>query len=87
MKRTGKQRVSVHDVKVIYPARFSDVQYTIDALMGSVPLIVSFKKLDDKNTQRFLDFLSGAIYAIRGGVLQLGERDFLFSPEGSEVVF
>lgn len=86
-KNAAKQKISVKNVYVFYPLNFDDVQYSIDALMDGTPLIVSFTKVDEKNTQRFLDFLSGAIYALQGRVLQLGQRDFLFSPDGVEVVF
>ena len=86
-RKEQQKRINVRDVYVFYPMNFDDVQYSIDALMQGTPLIVSFTKVDEKNTQRFLDFLSGAIYALKGGVRQLGLRDFLFRPDGVEVVF
>ena len=86
-RKEQQKRINVRDVYVFYPMNFDDVQYSIDALMQGTPLIVSFTKVDEKNTQRFLDFLSGAIYALKGSVRQLGQRDFLFRPDGVEVVF
>ena len=86
-RKEQQKRINVRDVYVFYPMNFDDVQYSIDALMQGTPLIVSFTKVDEKNTQRFLDFLRGAIYALKGGVRQLGQRDFLFRPDGVEVVF
>lgn len=86
-KESAENKISVKNVYVFYPLNFDDVQYSIDALMDGTPLIISFSKVDEKNTQRFLDFLSGAIYALKGRVLQLGQRDFLFSPDGVEVIF
>ena len=86
-RKEQQKRINVRDVYVFYPMNFDDVQYSIDALMQGTPLIVSFTKVDEKNTQRFLDFLSGAIYALKGGVRQLGQRHFLCRPDGVEVVF
>lgn len=86
-KKESVQKIGIKNVYVFYPLNFDDVQYSIDALVDGTPLIVSFSKVDEKNTQRFLDFLSGAIYAVQGKVLQLNQRDFLFSPSGVEVVF
>lgn len=86
-KKESVQKIGIKNVYVFYPLNFDDVQYSIDALVDGTPLIVSFSKVDEKNTQRFLDFLSGAIYAVQGKVLQLNQRDFLFSPGGVEVVF
>ena len=65
-RKEQQKRINVRDVYVFYPMNFDDVQYSIDALMQGTPLIVSFTKVDEKNTQRFLDFLSGAIYALKG---------------------
>ncbi len=86
-KKESVQKIGIKNVYVFYPLNFDDVQYSIDALVDGTPLIVSFSKVDEKNTQRFLDFLSGAIYAVQGKVLQLNQRDFLFSPSNVEVVF
>ena len=86
-KKTQNQQVDIHNVYVFYPASFDDVQYAIDTLSSGTPLVVSFTKSDDKSMQRFLDFLSGAIYALKGHVVQMEQRDFLFVPQGIEVLF
>ena len=86
-KKESVTKIGIKSVYVFYPLNFDDVQYSIDSLVDGTPLIVSFSKVDEKNTQRFLDFLSGAIYAVEGNVLQLNQRDFLFCPNGVEVVF
>ena len=86
-KKESVTKIGIKSVYVFYPLNFDDVQYSIDALVDGTPLIVSFSKVDEKNTQRFLDFLSGAIYAVQGKVLQLNQRDFLFCPSSVEVVF
>ena len=86
-KKVETKQISLHDVFVFYPFNFDDVQYAIDTLANGTPLFVSFAKTDDKNMQRFLDFLSGAIYALKGRVVQLSKRDFLFVPQMVEVLF
>lgn len=86
-KKTQTKQIGIHEVYVFYPYNFDDVQYAIDTLAQGTPLVVSFTKTDDKNMQRFLDFLSGAIYAIKGRVVQLAKRDFLFVPQYVEVLF
>jgi len=86
-KKVETKQISLYDVFVFYPFNFDDVQYAIDTLANGTPLVVSFAKTDDKNMQRFLDFLSGAIYALKGRVVQLSKRDFLFVPQMVEVLF
>ena len=82
----GKRVVKILQVKVLPANSFEDVQYAIDKVCGGEPLIVSCAEIDEKSTQRFLDLMSGAIYAINGKILQLNQRDFLFIPPGVEVV-
>jgi len=86
-KKTDTKQINLRDVFVFYPVNFDDVQYAIDTLSSDTALVVSFEKTDDKNMQRFLDFLSGAIYALKGRVVQLAKRDFLFVPQMTEVLF
>ena len=86
-KKVETKQVAIRDVFVFYPCSFDDVQYAIDTLANGTPLVVSFAKTDDKNMQRFLDFLSGAIYALKGRVVQLAKRDFVFVPQMVEVLF
>ena len=74
-KKIQTKQVDIHEVFVFYPCSFDDVQYAIDTLASDTPLVVSFAKTDDKNMQRFLDFLSGAIYAF--GLL-ISARSFLW---------
>ena len=86
-KKLQLQQVDIHKVYVFCPATFDDVQYAIDTLSNQTPLVISFANTDDKLMQRFLDFLSGAIYALKGRVVQMQQRDFLFVPQGVEVLF
>ena len=86
-KKSEIKQVAIRDVFVFYPCTFDDVQYAIDTLSQETPLVVSFTKSDDKVMQRFLDFLSGAIYALKGRVVQLAKKDFLFVPQMVEVLF
>ena len=86
-KKIQNQQVDIHNVYVFYPENFDDIQYAIDTLSCQTPLVVSFSRADDKTMQRFLDFLSGAIYALKGHVVQMEQRDFLFVPQGIEVLF
>ena len=85
-KKVQNQQIEEKNVSVFFPACFDDVQYAIDTLASQTPLMVSFTKADDKLMQRFLDFLSGAIYALKGYVVQKEQRVFLFVPQGIEIL-
>ena len=85
-KSISKPVVQLEDVTVLRPTDFSDIQTAIDLLMASRPVGISFDQITSELTQRFIDFLSGASYALEGNVKQLTEKEFLFVPYGVEVV-
>ena len=61
---------------------FEDVSGIIDSLRSRQAIIVDFRRVAAKDTQRVLDFLSGALYALGGSQERIGDGMFLFTPEG-----
>lgn len=71
------------DVTICAPKSYSDVQNLIVTLRNNQSLIVDTDKIDPKDMQRYLDFLSGAIYALGGSHQKIGKSLMLFTPAGS----
>ena len=59
-----------------------DVQTVIDSLRRGESAIVKLNGSDARGSQRVLDFLSGAIYAISGSIYRVEGNIFLLSPSG-----
>ena len=81
----GKQDIdpgNIRNVIITYPRTYDDVRVIIDSLRGSQAIIVDLQKISDKSSQRILDFLSGAIYALGGSQQRINDNMFLFTPEG-----
>ncbi len=72
-------------VSVFSPTSFDDVQVIIDTIKSGKTAIVHFKTLKPDTAIRVLDMLSGAIYALDGGVYEMERNIFMFSPNGVEV--
>lgn len=73
-------------VAVFDPKEYGDVAKMIDALKENKNIIVHLEKLKKETAMRILDLLSGAIYALGGGVYEMEENIFMFSPTGVEIV-
>lgn len=73
--------------KVVFftPKSYEDIQNLIDSLKKKQSLIVDVSDLDAKNTQRYLDFLSGAIYALNGSYQKIDNKKFYFAPQGVSI--
>jgi len=68
---------------IIYsPSTYDDVRALIDFLKRREQVIVDFTGLDQAIVCRVMDFMSGAIYALNGGIERITKNIFLFAPEG-----
>ena len=72
-------------VSVFSPSSFEDVEIIIDAIKSGKNAVVHLTNLKTETAVRVLDMLSGAIYALGGGVYEMGKNVFMFSPSGVEV--
>ena len=70
---------------VFSPSAFSDVESIIDAMKLGKNAVVHLTELKTETAIRVLDMLSGAIYALGGGVYEMSKNVFMFSPSGVEV--
>ncbi|NLN87644.1 MAG: cell division protein SepF [Syntrophomonadaceae bacterium] len=72
-------------VVVCEPARFEEVQALVDHLKNRKQVIVNFENTPPELSQKIIDFVSGAVYALDGHSQQLGQNIFLFAPSSVEI--
>lgn len=82
--------VSIHSGKnlkvvVCEPERFDEVQALADHLKNRKQVILNFENTNPEVSQKIIDFISGAVYALDGHSQQLGRHIFLFAPSNVEV--
>ncbi len=79
--RAGDQ-VRVH---LVVPKNFNDAQQIADKFKDSIPVIVNLQQVDHALSVRFVDFTSGLIYALDGGMQRIADKVFLLTPRNVEV--
>lgn len=79
------QTLMLNDCIVAIPASFLDIE-TIITTLKSQPIVVRLNIVEADLAQRFLDFLSGAIFALDGTVKRISQTDYLFTPRYFNVV-
>ena len=84
-KFTHTDNQSKGPVSVFSPTSYEDVETIIDAIKSGKNAVVHLTELKAETAIRVLDMLSGAIYALNGGVYEMGKNIFMFSPSGVEV--
>lgn len=67
-------------VVVMEPRAFDEALDIIDHLKGRRAVILNLHLLDTAQSQRVVDFLSGATHAIEGHQQRIGDGVFMFTP-------
>jgi cell division inhibitor SepF len=88
--RSTANIVALHSgkgIKVIVcePERFEEVQALADHLKNRKQVILNFEGTRPEVSQKIIDFISGAVYALDGHSQQLGQNIFLFAPSSVEI--
>lgn len=72
-------------IKVFHPKSYDDIQKIIETLKSNQPAIVYLNTLKKEDAQRALDMLSGAIFALDGGVMPIENNIYIFTLDGITV--
>ena len=68
------------EVLVIEPRQFEESLEIVEHLRGRKSVLLNLHMLDNEQSQRVVDFLSGATWAIDGHQQRIGDGVFLFAP-------
>lgn len=82
--------VSIHSqkqVRVILnePRSYEEAQEIADHLRSRRSVVVNLQRVRSDQAVRIVDFLSGTIYALNGGISKLGPNIFLCTPDTVEI--
>ena len=80
-----EQEQGKRPVSVFSPKEYRDVEKIIDSLKDGKTCIVHLTNLKTETSIRILDMLSGAVYALDGGIYEMEKNIFMFSPSGVEI--
>ena len=63
------------------PRSFADVEEIIDRFKDGLTVIVYLNEVNAETSARVIDILSGAIYALNGGMAELQKDMLIFTPD------
>jgi cell division inhibitor SepF len=78
----GRGEVRVH---IVMPNSFNDAKDVGDKFKDAIPVIINLQRVDAALSVRFVDFTSGLIYALDGGMQKIADKVFLLTPRNVEV--
>lgn len=82
--------VSIHSqrsVRVVLnePRSYEETQEIADHLRARRPVVVNLQRVRTEQAIRIVDFLSGTVYALNGGITKIGPNIFLCTPDSVEI--
>lgn len=86
----GGNVVSIHsqkNVKVVLvePRSYDEAQEIADHLRSFRTIVVNLQRVRNDQAMRIIDFLSGTVYALGGGISKVGGNIFLCTPDTVEI--
>ncbi|ANY72134.1 MULTISPECIES: cell division protein SepF [Paenibacillus] len=86
----GGNIVSIHsqkNVKVVLvePRSYDEAQEIADHLRSFRTVVVNLQRVRNDQALRIIDFLSGTVYALSGGISKVGGNIFLCTPDTVEI--
>ncbi|ANK63138.1 MULTISPECIES: cell division protein SepF [Loigolactobacillus] len=93
LRTTNKQKVvpitagpaKASKIVIFEPRIYSDVKEVATHLMSNRAVVLNFKRIDQAQAKRIVDFLNGTVFAINGEIERVGEEIFLCTPANFEV--
>ena len=84
-KSVSYNGTSAFKLVVIEPKSFDECPKLVDSLKGRRPVIINLEKIETETAKKIFDFLSGATYALNGGVQKISSNIFIFAPESVDI--
>jgi FtsZ-interacting cell division protein YlmF len=85
VRAVSSTNASFSQVIVIEPRSFEDALEVVSHLKARKAAILNLHLLDTNQSQRVVDFLSGATHAIEGHQQRIGEGVFIFTPNNVSI--
>lgn len=74
-----------YEVMVIEPRSFEESLEIVNNLRQRKSVVLNLHLLDNEQSQRIVDFLSGATHALDGNQQKIGEGVFIFTPNNISI--
>jgi cell division inhibitor SepF len=70
---------------IFQPASFDEVQVMATSLKNRSTVVINLSSADSHVGKRILDFMSGTVYALGGGVTKVSDEIIIFTPDNVDV--
>ncbi|HJE14527.1 MAG TPA: cell division protein SepF [Lapidilactobacillus dextrinicus] len=67
------------------PKFYADAKEISTSLLNNQAVIVNFTQMEEAQSRRVIDFLTGTVFAVKGEIQRVGDKIFLCTPAKFEI--
>ena len=82
---TSLNNYKEHEVKIIEPRSFTDAKQIVNQLLENKTVVLNLHLLDKEQSQKIIDFVCGAAFALGGAPQKVGDTVFVFTPNSVQL--
>ena len=68
------------EIVLLRPEGIEEMEHAVQLLQRHSTVVVYMALLDDRNAQRFIDFLSGAVWSLDGSIRRVSDEVIVAAP-------
>lgn len=72
-------------VVLAQPREYAEAQDVADHLKSKKAVVINLQQMQIDQAKRFVDFLSGTVYAISGDIKKIGTNTFICTPDNVDI--
>ncbi len=72
-------------VVLAQPREYAEAQDVADHLKSKKAVVINLQQMQIDQAKRFVDFLSGTVYAISGDIKKIGTNTFICTPDNIDI--
>ncbi|MFB7140106.1 cell division protein SepF [Gottfriedia sp. NPDC056225] len=72
-------------VVLAQPREYAEAQDVADHLRAKKAVVINLQQMQIDQAKRFVDFLSGTVYAISGDIKKIGTNTFICTPDNIDI--
>ena len=80
-----KKAMPKPQITIVEPRLYSEVHEVADYILANESVILNFRRMDNEQATKMIDFLMGVTYAIKGDIQRLDEELFICTPQSVTV--
>lgn len=81
----GESRKNVATVEIFKPRIFAEAERISQSLLANKSVVLNLAQMSDEDARRFVDYITGVVYAIDGDLQRVATDVFLAVPESVHI--